>query len=58
VSGTAWFLLIAWGLTLVGWGYTCWRWGRCIDRVQLLDNEVTYLRGELLDVHGSTDWEW
>jgi hypothetical protein len=26
--------------------------------VQLLDNEVTYLRGELLDVHGSTDWEW
>jgi hypothetical protein len=53
-----WITVGAWLLCMVGWAYTTWRWVLAVADAERLDAEVAYLRGELLDVHGSTDWEW
>lgn len=58
MTGFCWFLLVALVVVLAMLGYALLRWDEAITELGRLADENTYLRGELLAVHGRSDWEW
>lgn len=58
MTGFAWFLLVALVVCLGALGYALLRWDESITELERIAGENTWLRGELLAVHGRSDWEW